>query len=323
MSSNLQAYKLIIALALVSCAKDNKANKEPDPTVPVAELEQRISDYCTWSKPIYDGNGGNVEAECDGALFTGLHGTVCDYVTISQFENGTGQLFRTPQHDCFTSGRSKSGFSRDMATGLQLYAATREPNQELYQRVVDYGTANDWVVCDAVDSVTLAGRCLMSPKIVGRWIDLAGGPPYSLLEDSSDSLFANVDFQAHLDVISILVEWQMYGAISDGSLQTLKVQAEREPNNMLYVAAYRRFAGGNLGEVGRGLLDRFPADRLPNNHQDYCTSYLYQRDYVNKDPEKNIDGVSKNWLPCPADPYKTHPGTDFLLAAWVVLRDNP
>ena len=309
---------LLLAISFTACnwgpwAKDNE-KKDPDLADSIrAELVSRMSLYCDLSYPTYAASG-TTEDNCDAALFTGLHGVACDYVEVDQFEDQTtpGKLCRRPGCTCYP-GRSKSGFSKDMATGLQLHLS-RRPNTDLVNRVISYGQDNDWVVCEAEDEATLLSRCVMSPKIVNRWFDLSD---FQLVTDeegkSADGLGTPTDFRGHLQVVGILTECQLYNGISDFSLKALKAQAEREPNNLLYQAAKARYAGGDATAIGRALLEKFPADRLPTS-SDWCTEYLYQRD------EKRNGEPNKDWLPCPEE-GKTHPGTDFLLAAWTLIHE--
>lgn len=309
---------LLFILALSSCnwgpwKKDN----QPSPADPIPALLDRVGLFCALSEQDYSDNL-NV-AECDGALFTSLHGLSCGYAGISQFQDPNGKLWRSPERTCFAEGRSASEFSKDMATGTQLYAAARPAGLERFiDLVIAYAEPRDWVVCDAKDDQTRISRCLMSPKIVGRWYDLQA--KYELQDpdrEADDGLPVLTGFQGHLQMLGILTEWLIYGGVSDISLSTIQKQASREPDNMLYQAMNARFNGGNQRIVAERLLNMFPTNRLPNNHDDWCSTYLFERDKI----KKGDQSISHDWLPCPERELETHPGTDFLTAAWVLLHE--
>lgn len=316
-------YLAFIALAthligLISCAKENQA-KKPDSELPRQELLERAALYCDLSKPQYD-DDMNIGTG-DGALFTSLHGLMCDYVTITQFEDekNPGKLCRDPACK-YVPPEHKTGFSKDMAVGMQFNISVKGAEKAFLQRIVDYGVSKSWVVCDANNTVDLISRCVMSPKIIGRWFDLLSGNDLTNLQseesDDGDAWAVNTDFRAHLDIVTILTEWKMYNGISNGSLKTLKAQASRELENLLFQAAHRRFSGEPLGQVGKDLLAKFPADRLPNNHDDWCEEYLYQRDTM-KNGARNPD-----WLPCPSEEFEEWSGTDFLVVVWVLTHEH-
>jgi hypothetical protein len=274
------------------------------------ELQWRANEYCELSKPYYD----NLRLGCDGALFTSLHGLLCDYVDLKQFETN-GKLCREETCSCKEQGRSKTNFSKDMAVGLQLGLSVK-PNPELVRRVIDYGNSKNWVVCDADDPADLLGRCVMSPKIILRWNNLV---TLGLNDgESADGSFVNKEFPAHLDIVSIMASAKLYGAISDSERWTLERQVERVPDNLLFQAAHARFAGGDVETAARRLVNAFPEGRLPNT-ADWCSDYLYQRDKIRFD-ESGSEYLNPDWLPCP-DTLKDHYGTDFLFAAWILLHN--
>lgn len=294
-----------------------KDNEKDEPSVSEqvkTELQDRVNLYCLLSSTKYDENL-TTDDSCDAALFTALHGVACDYVEVSQFESKeeAGKLCRRPDCGCYPD-KSKSGFSKDMATGMQLFLS-RKPDSDLTNRIVNYGKSKSWVVCEAVDTQTEVSRCLMSPKIVGRWFDIQSKAEGIKLqsEQSGDAFGVPLDYQAHLQVVGILTEGELYGAISDSSLKALKSQADREPNNLLYRAADARYLEGDTTAVAQALLKKFPADRLPTS-ADWCTDYLYQRDETRKGKPNN------DWLPCPEEGH-TFAGTDFLIAAWTLLHE--
>jgi hypothetical protein len=301
-------YLLLVIALLLGCSS-KKDNETLTPSR-IEALDKRAERYCEQSKKLYLDYDETADPNCDAALFTALHGLKCDYVSVDQFESKDepGKLCRRPGCTCWDnrvegSPKSHSGFSKDQAAGMQLYLATY-PDKSLVDRIVDYGKENNWVVCDADTQGGLLGSCLMSAKLITRWGDLAGKDP-----GSSSLTSKQTETSAHVLVMTILAENQIYGAISNKSLKHLRTQAAREPNNLVYQAALSRFSDSpQADDVARRLLEFFPED-LPTT-DDYCTPYLYQRDEI-RDGEVNPD-----WLPCKGE--RTHMGTDFLVADWVL-----
>lgn len=307
---------LVLAMAALSgCghfAKDNKSSDRFD----FDELRERDELYCSLSAEDYD-------QECDSALFSSLHALQCSYVDPDDYEyEFTGKLCRQVGCTCYDNDPrpkgergSDSGFSKDMATGMQVYFS-QYPEKDFAVRVQEYGIANNWIVCDADTTADLIGKCQMSPKIVYRWAEIerkaseqsVKGPP----PDQDDvQLTQNLGFLAHLDILSIVVECNLYGGISDSSVKTIKDQAEREPNNLLYQAMLAKFVTGDEAAVAKKLLSKFPSDRLPTQ-RDWCSPYLYKRDEI----LPGQTNPNPDWLPCEGD--KNHPGTDYLFASWVL-----
>ena len=308
---------LILTLLLVSCGlfktekpKDDKLSDETR-----AALQERVDFFCAESEALYNANKGNVDeiGRCDGPVFTSLHSLICDYATVSQFESKDepGKLCRDPECRCFYKDLgSKSGFAKDGAISMQL-ALTVHPDPDLVDRIIDYGEENSWVVCDAINEVEKASTCLMSPKIVGRWYDLQGrGRLVAQKTGEGEAIGVNTGSEANLDIISIMGEYKLYGAISPTSKRTIKEQWSRVKINGLFHASYSRFIDNKQAEVAaRSLLAKFPSDRLPNSRNDWCEQYLWRRDPAPKD-----------WDPCPSSPVLDHSATDFLFAAWVLLK---
>jgi hypothetical protein len=322
----MKSVAVIIAFLLtLSCAKDNKVSAKQE----LPDLKNRVDLYCALSQPIYESLDRTIEPACDAALFTSLHGLSCGYVNPENFEwLDTGKLCRRPGCTCYDNDpapkgerRSDSGFSKDMATGMQLYYS-QFPDIPLISRIRMYGNDNKWKVCDGDNPIVITSKCIMSPKIIQRWYDIqqkwssSNAIPRPPEEDSEEfALVQPVDFQAHLQMLSVLIEHNLYGGISDNSLAAIKAQAEREPNNLLFQAMAAKFYKGDTDRVLTLLLAKFPGDRLPTS-ADWCTPYLYQRDEVKADGSPNPD-----WAPCPGEAH-THPGTDFLLASWVLQLGN-
>lgn len=315
---------LLLSLSITaSCGLFDKDNKINEPTA-LESLKERDAMVCEKSKPLFDQWGGTVDPNCDAAIFTSLHGLQCSYVNVGIFESQmTGKLCRRPGCTCYdnqTNGTptSDSGFSKDQAGGLQAFYSAN-PDGPLAVRVQEYGIANDWVVCKAETPADVLGKCLMSPKIVYRWaeierkaadIELEGLENQPEQDDNSGpELALKADFEKHLDIVSIVTEWQLYDGISDASLKLVEQYAIEEPNNLLFQAMNARFVSGSAEEVAQRLLDKFPSDRLATT-DDWCEPYLFQRS------EFRNGTTNPDWLPCGGG--RPHPGTDYLFASYVL-----
>ena len=250
-------------------------------------------------------------------LFTSLWTVACGPLDLSSWEDTElpGKWHRNPERDCFINGApngSASTISRDMFLGLFHHFWSVKDGMEIRQ-IKEYGEAHNWIMGEAKDNETLISRCLMTPQLISvlKEMDaqLGGRVHPSLMtnqDNSGDALPVNTGFRAHLDILRILLNGRVYGAITDAEKSLLKSQAERQPMNALYVAASEKYHGGSKA-IGL-LLDEshFPGDRLPTSAE-HCQNYLFSRDQEGDD-----------WKPCAE--AREHDGTDFVFAAWVALN---
>jgi hypothetical protein len=301
--------RLLIAILLFnSCAStSNEAHFEKSPN---EKLADKRALYCQLSQAKFDQLGYAVSL-CDGLLFTALRGIGCSN-GVEKFESTVepGRWYRDPQHACFDPDKigeqgSDSTISKDMYVGLSAFLANKG-DKETARRTVDYGSSRNWIVGEAKDAITLASKCFIVPELQNVFKKIAGQG--SLAPDSDDSLGVSTGFRAHLDVIAILVRGKLNGSISTLDLTILKEQAKRQPRNALFKAAQARWDDGDFNPALEILFDEslFPEKSLPNNHQHYCTDYLFQRD----------DG--DDWQKCETEPYAEHDGTDFIFASAIV-----
>lgn len=298
---------LILCLVTFFTACDRGKNEPSIQKAPSERLAEKQKLYCSLSA---------AEAErtsCDGLLFTSLRGIGCDGISISNFESSVepGQYFRSESKDCFVpdsvSNRSDSTISKDMLIGAMI-KMWHDKDLNAIRRMIDFGKSRSWVMGQAKDDVTLASKCLMSPTLISMLYDIESKLSGKLFEpSSSDSVTGlNNGFRAHLDILFILLDLGVHGFISNSSLATLKGQAERQPQNALFQAAYSLFTGDQ--SLAISLLElQFPEKSLPNNRDNHCEPYLYQRDTDNSD-----------WVPCPTAPFAEHSGTDFIFAVAVL-----
>lgn len=308
---------LILTLLLSSCSYFQRDNKPVESNTSEA-LSAKKALYCEQGKRVL-AERGFMDDRCDSLLFSSLFEVSCPgSVDLSKWEDTEqpGKWHRNPQRDCFINGQpngSASSISRDMFLGL-WHAQWSAKDSKNISEIVAYGEANNWIMGEAKDNETLLSRCLLTPQLITVLKEMdsklggqAGHPFRSENEDNSDdALPVNTGFRAHLDVLRILLNGRVYGAITDAEKSLLKSQAERQPSNALYVAAYEKYNGGT--KAHGLLLDKahFPGDRLPTNAE-HCQNYLFSRDQESDD-----------WKPCAE--AREHDGTDFVFAAWVALN---
>lgn len=302
--------RLLLAIFLLtSCAStQNEAHFEKDANAKIAD---KRAHYCDLSEAKFKERGWAV-GECDGLLFTALRGIGCGN-DISAFEDTVepGKWYRDPKHACFIPDKvgeqgSDSTISKDMYVGLSAFLA-HKGDKETAARTVAFGEARNWIVGEAKDAITLASKCYIVPQLQNVFRKIAG--QNKLADSSDDAIGVSTGFRAHLDVLAILVRGKLDGKISNLDLAILKEQAKRQPRNALFQAAKARYDDGDYNQALEILGDEslFPEKSLPNNHQNYCTDYLFQRDEDDSD-----------WKPCAQEQFSTHDGTDFIFASSIV-----
>jgi len=291
---------------LTSCAStSNEAHIEKSPN---EKLADKRALYCQLSEAKFQERGWAV-SECDGLLFTSLRGIGCGN-GVNAFEDAVepGKWYRSPSHTCFDPTKvgeqgSDSTISKDMYVGLSAILAHTK-DHDAANRTVAYGDAHNWIVGEAKDAITLASKCFITPTLQNVFRKISQSQ--SLAPAADDAIGISTGFRAHLDTVAILVKGKVDGSISNLDLAILKEQAKRQPRNALFQAAKALYDDGDYNAALEILNDEslFPAKQLPDNHQNYCTDYLFQRDEDDSD-----------WKPCPDNQYSTHDGTDFIFAA--------
>lgn len=313
----------ILIILISSCQSfDNK---------PQRPLSERLADvaavrdaYCDLAKERISKKGYSVE-KCDGLLFTALHSIGCGYPDLDDFEGEPGQWFRSPTHDCYANG-GDSTISKDMYAGLLLHTNVNQDGDRS-KRMLDYCEANMVAAgtgCQVGEADTIAdqlGKTVLPPSTITILEDMVEkyveGNSVSHATETGSIVLAK-GFEAHLQVIGELNKCNLYGGVSDRGLEILRKQAERQPGNALFQAAYHGHSDGNMEPAVDLFLSHFPADRLPNTSTEYCSRYLYERDQDSQDKFGQYD-----WQPCTRSDQlnKTRYGTDAVFTAAVILGE--
>lgn len=309
--------RLIVFLFLLSgCAwfHHDQEPKSADPDLPM-DLLMQSGTYCSLSEPAYQKEHW-VHSRCDGAGFTSLRAIACSrfdqHPDLSLFQDATGKPFRDPKHQCFyVDNGAKAGYSRDMLL-MRMLAAYELKDVAWFDSMDSYGEMHSWVICDAVDEIQKLAHCFVTPEL------------RLLLKDAKAKLHGNLslqrpsenltptDFEAHLDVLSIFLAGEIYGGITTAELDELGKQAAAEPENALFQAVYHRYKDGDQSEALHLLTKYFPVGRLPNNRDDHCEEYLFQRQHLKGSV------INPDWLPCPGEPFSEHSGTEFGLTVYIL-----
>lgn len=305
--TNLITTLTIATLLLAQgCGRFKKDIELQDPIQTSGDVHTLANKYCKLSKEIYDRNG-YVHSKCDALLFTSLHGIGCDYVDINKFQTPAGDWKRSPTHDCFAKGESRSGVSRDMLIGLTLYALLKD-RLDILEGLIRTGEANSWDMCggEYESEAYRIGRCVVTANLKSTIYKAAQKLGYHC-ETRCENAIAipqvwkvySTGFEAHLTVLLILTRGLIDGKINKNQLDQLEYQEKRQPKNAFFSAVTQLFKEGNMSEPLKRLKAlNFPAESLPNTASNFCDGYIWERDY------------GEDWLPC--DKNKIHSGTDLI-----------
>jgi hypothetical protein len=270
----------------------------------VKERYQTYSQFAAEYASQYDGNF--ITDSCDSLLFTGLYYSIGGTnVSISAARDDSGKWHRRSlaADECYPQ-TSKSSISRDMILGL-LWGLWANGDLADLKDLIAYGDSHNWTLGEGD-----ASRVVMTPAIISTMYliqeDLGGEKAgtrgdFPIVADKS-----LVGFEAHLAVLHILLRGKLVGA-SDGQVEFLKSQAERQPKNALFQLAYHGYYDGEQSAAIELLMDegQWPKDRPPSTDE-HCEFWLWQRD----------DG--DDYQPC--QPHKDHSGADWLFAAKLLME---
>lgn len=279
---------LVLCLLALSCQKK--------PEQPAKVVEPKIKAKAELYKSLHK---GWPHGKCDSLGFTALCKLAggCQDVDIYLAEGEPGRWYRSPEHDCYDLGQSKSDISKDMLIMLFPYLYSIG-DQDNLKEIYNYGKSNGWVMGRGPLS-----RTYMTPPLVLLLQRLIGFNDTANLNEVKE--IQKAGYEKHLDAIDLLTKSMLGGGLDLIQYEEIRKYAEDNPRNALFVALYRKYRDGNQQQAIDILLDEslFPSDRLPTA-RDRCEEYLWQRD---NDP--------KDWGPCNSD--EIHDGVDFLLAAYV------
>lgn len=309
----MRSLLLIITLLFTGCGRPGD---KPETHLSVREqLEQRRSEYLTLL-PDVQGEAGFVDADhCDSVLFSGLMASSgIDSIDVEAAEDDAkpGRWYRRPvtEPECYSIGASRSTISRDMLLGV-MWWAWAEKRLDVLERMWSYGEARDWFMGD--DSAggfhTQLGPLI---PLLAREILALGGEDHwawRRIPLASESDEGKTDFEAHLQVLQIMLNAEVSYGVTEKGLARLREQAERQPGNPLFQYALHAWTDGQLDVAANLLLNEqyWPTGRLPTS-ADRCSNWVLERD------------SGADWEPC--DAGRTHSGGDLLFTSWLILRST-
>ncbi len=273
-------------------------------------LAAKVALYKSLLPEVQDANGFVATDKCDALLHSALVGvTVPVALEVAQLE--PGRWFRRPLNydECFAAGASRSTISRDMLLGV-IWWAWKNGRLDVLEDLRSYGQAHDWIMGEADSVETTVSRTYLTPAFRGTLCRTArkmGGA------DHGDCYIPQVypesltDFEAHLQVLTILLEAEITGSLGSGAYGALQAQIARQPNNPLFHAALSRFQKGDHANIAASLLlnsPTWPADRLPDSNS-ACNPWPIMHDY------------GTDYEPCP-ERVERYSGGDLLFTAYVL-----
>ncbi len=294
-------HRFMLAFLLLSCSKAPSI-AEHETVQPLAEISARAKDYLDLTRRSLDVDTfitAPFDRHCDSLLFTSLYIAAGGQgVNLVRAKDGSGLWQRHPRRDC------SSTISKDMYIGL-FTALWHQRDLGEVNALIKTAEAHNWVMGDGP-----AGEVVLTPNLAATLYEMRfrlGGPDglgRRLYNDQAEGKNLT-GFEAHLQVVHTLLRGSMLGGVTPAQLEHLKRHAERQPHNVLFLAAYHRYSGGDQAEAIRLWPTFCPAGRLPTT-ADRCDDYLWQRD------EKPSD-----WAPCPRapEPELTFTGVDCEVAA--------
>jgi hypothetical protein len=301
---NLKRLALYIYVVI---ATQNGCNKAP--TADVHETLQTLSevraerlDYLRLTRASLDPDTFITMADgshCDSLLFTSLYMAAGgEGVDLERAKGTDGLWYRHPRRDC------ASTISKDMYIGLFTYLWHQRGLGEV-AGLIKTAEARNWVMGDGP-----AGEVIMTPNLAATLYELryrlggADGLGRRLYNEQAEGRNLT-GYQAHLQVLHTLLRGSLMGGVTALQLNILRSHAERQPRNVLFLAAYHRFTDGDQAEALRLWPSFCPAGHLPTTAE-RCDDYLWQRDEAPSD-----------WQACPKAPAPelTYTGVDCEVAA--------
>lgn len=299
---------LILVLCISACGRSGQ--KEADGYHTSAELQERYRAIQAASHEVQDSFGFVETEKCDSILMSSLAAVGRgERIDLASARDSAGQWYRRPlfYDECYASGGSKSTISRDMFTGIFFYLF-RTQDLDALRGIQKYGKEHSWVMGQGVITRTPLGFGLQG-LLAGMIRKLEGGEAYDKFDLQPAWGINLTDFEAHLQILSVLMYGEVYGFIPDTAKKQVKIQHSRQPKNPLFALASAKWVDGDYAAAEQALLNGpWPSDRL-GTQLDYCTPWVIERDF------------GPNWFPCEqVTESKRYSGGDWLFVARLLME---
>jgi hypothetical protein len=282
--------RIVLLVLAFSCAKPGISPP------PFPELQTKYDTYKSLAP-----SGWIHTDKCDALLWSALLAvSKGEAIDITAARNEDGQWFRRPAKDCFATGGSKSTISRDMLTGLMIYALHFK-DEDVINKLWDYGAARAWRMGDGDPS-----RTIMSPGLVGMLADIREHVTgkKSFLSTVPQVYSTEPGYTTHLSLLGLYIRGKV-GKFGISETNAIKDIVAKNPNNPLALAIHAKYIDGNFTASADVLMRDWPEGRLPTT-SDWCEEWRTQR------AEDDV-----GMMPC--SPEHTHSGGSFMFAAAIVL----
>lgn len=294
----------LLALFFGACGPKKEASKNMSSEEKLAALYQKADLYRQLISQV-QGEDGFIESEsCDSLLFSSLAAASGVSINLLAAEESPGRWLRRPASlpECYANGLSRSTISRDQLLGV-LWWAYRTRNAPALERLWTYGQARDWFMGD--DAVG-GSHTLLTPivpllsRLRNNLNSKQMDPFWSSIPLVSEGDQSKRGFEAHLQVLQLLLDKKFRNGYSPLALTTIMRQAQRQPGNPLF-----QYAAGNVSGAVDILLEEniWPADRLPESSDRY-SPWVLERD------------VGPDWQP--GGEPKKHSGADLLFVVYLI-----
>lgn len=289
-----------LLLCLLACAPAEQKSPQ-SPEIP-AGLAARAAVYSALL-PEVSGPAGFIDSShCDSLQHSALIAAAGAQVDVTAAELAPGRWLRRPASlpECWAAGESRSTITRDQLLGVFWYAWTTK-DARIVHDLWAYGEANKWRMGEGrfagVDTFLIYNDILILARLCDALKADCGANHRTWNFFSPIWSGAPVGFERQLDVLRIMLLWEIEGRPSFGAVERLLMHAAEAPWNPLFVAALAARGLADPAQVDQRLeAAGYPTERLPTS-DDWCSEWLVE-----------TEGGSK---PCPNE-GNTHSGGEIL-----------
>jgi hypothetical protein len=288
----------ILILVLVGCGVEPR-KRSVEPTK-LEKLKVKTELYEKLFKEQQDESGFIYTDACDSLIFTGISNPEAN---LTAAEVAPGRWLRRPTSypECYATGKSRSEISRDGLLGV-IYWSVENKRTDVLLRLWKYGEDHNWIMAEGGWQHAVFAPAHIALLAQAIYYTSDGKNDYYIRHSRYPMFGEGEGYQAHLQILHLLIQEKVYGTILDIDAKSVKSLADANPHNP--AIAYAAGRGDLAADI---LLSTFPEGRLPTS-SDWCGGW-----YNEQAPDGN--GLKS----CPEE-NKTHSGGDFLFVARQLLK---